>query len=368
MNRKIEPIWISLAENWAGALASSGLGGRWSRRRLIRKADRLRNIEAWLGAAQAYNLALKCKGNRAALWVQLGHVQKEGGDFVSAVKSYQTALTLIPDDPDCWTHYGHLCRRIGLYEKADQAAVRLRELIGGEEDAAEEQHRTSSDRSPARFFRPAHIPFYCTDHKSGRRWSITESRNVTPDALEAGEVRLLNQSGSRDLRGFDKQALVPLRGWSEPGSLQQTSVELHISISTENWTVGHLHVLVRNPHQEKRLSFECIAKLASDESARSVVNIFSVKPGSAKWIAFSIGKLMETRPGIQELRLAFETNNDENNPFELTAICFTGSDSSADLQWKEVKEKIRNYEFPSIMQYEHVIHYERLRKQFQESI
>lgn len=86
---------------------------------LIRAGDQARDARNWLGAAEAYDRALKVKPERADIWVQLGHARKESGDLSGAEAAYLRSLSLAPKVADTHAQLGHLRR---LQNRLEQAA------------------------------------------------------------------------------------------------------------------------------------------------------------------------------------------------------------------------------------------------------
>jgi tetratricopeptide (TPR) repeat protein len=82
------------------------------------KADRLRDSAHWRDAAQLYKLYLELRPEDAALWVQLGHCQKESGLIEDADVSYARAATLAPSGADIWLQIGHLRKIQGRVAEA----------------------------------------------------------------------------------------------------------------------------------------------------------------------------------------------------------------------------------------------------------
>ena len=72
-----------------------------------RDGDAARDVEDWHGAEQHYRQHLERSPADTAIWVQLGHAQKEQGRLKDAEASYRKAMTLAPDDADPPLHLGH---------------------------------------------------------------------------------------------------------------------------------------------------------------------------------------------------------------------------------------------------------------------
>ena len=84
-----------------------------------RKAEAARDAHNWPAAQKAYARALRHRPNHAAMWVQYGHMLKEGGSPAEALKAYYRADALLPDQADTHIQIG---RALTLLKKADLAA------------------------------------------------------------------------------------------------------------------------------------------------------------------------------------------------------------------------------------------------------
>ena len=87
-------------------------------RALRRKADAARDAKQWPAAAVLYDAYLSECPNDAAIWVQLGHAQKEAGHDEEAMRAYQSSLALAPDVADTHLQIGHLLKKLGRVEEA----------------------------------------------------------------------------------------------------------------------------------------------------------------------------------------------------------------------------------------------------------
>lgn len=90
------------------------------------KGDLARDRKQWVEAARAYRRYLKLAPEDTPIWVQLGHVLKEGGDLVEAETAYRAAADLAPTDADSRLHLAHLLKRI---DRAQLAAITFREVM-----------------------------------------------------------------------------------------------------------------------------------------------------------------------------------------------------------------------------------------------
>jgi hypothetical protein len=69
------------------------------------QGDHARDEGRWSEAAEAYRAYLTVRPHDAAIWIQLGHMRTEAGDYQAADRAYRTAWRLTPEDPDlllCW--------------------------------------------------------------------------------------------------------------------------------------------------------------------------------------------------------------------------------------------------------------------------
>lgn len=82
--------------------------------------DYLRDSQLWLPAAQLYKSYLEICPRDTAIWIQLGHCQKEAGLLDEADVSYSRAAVLTPDSGEIWLQVGHLRK---LQERLPEAAA-----------------------------------------------------------------------------------------------------------------------------------------------------------------------------------------------------------------------------------------------------
>ena len=92
--------------------------------------DVRRDRREWSKAAQCYARALRICPDRRPIWVQLGHVRKENGEYEGALAAYRRACSLPGDDDD--THWHP--RRLGALVEAKAA---LREATRRKPDNAD---------------------------------------------------------------------------------------------------------------------------------------------------------------------------------------------------------------------------------------
>ena len=76
----------------------------------VAAADRARGRRDWRTAAKHYQEALLSRPEWAAIWVQLGHAQKEQGHLAAAEASYRRALALEPHSADAHLQLGHVLK------------------------------------------------------------------------------------------------------------------------------------------------------------------------------------------------------------------------------------------------------------------
>ena len=107
-----------------------GAVGRHLARRVRRQADRARSERRWAAAAAGYRRWLDQRPDDGAIWVQLGHMLREGGDLVGADHAYGRAAALLPDDADLMLFRGHLERQRGNVDAAADLYRRSHEQDG----------------------------------------------------------------------------------------------------------------------------------------------------------------------------------------------------------------------------------------------
>ena len=112
----------------------------WSRQRGVAAAitagDRASRARQWAAAARHYRRALDSAPERTALWVQLGHALKEGGDAGAAEAAYRRAAALDPSEADPPLQLGHLMQQGARWQEAAAAYDRASQLDPGSKDAA----------------------------------------------------------------------------------------------------------------------------------------------------------------------------------------------------------------------------------------
>ncbi|MEA2767737.1 MAG: hypothetical protein QOD93_699 [Acetobacteraceae bacterium] len=103
--------------------------------RLRGAADDARDRRDWDAAAGFYQRYLSYRPRDAALWVQLGHAEKERGAMTAARTAYRQACALAPRDADPHLQLGHLLREMKEHTAAQEAyetAMRLDSAIGNQ--------------------------------------------------------------------------------------------------------------------------------------------------------------------------------------------------------------------------------------------
>ena len=92
-----------------------------------------------------YQRHLRKHPDDAALWVQLGHMQKTLGRLSAAATAYQRALYLRPHDADTYLHLGHLHKLRREMPLAMSAWRRALELEPSFSLASEELQRLAGE-------------------------------------------------------------------------------------------------------------------------------------------------------------------------------------------------------------------------------
>ena len=105
---------------------------------LLHAADGARDARRYSEAADLYRTYLWQQPDRAAIWVQFGHMLKESGNTDDAGLAYEQALKIEPFDADTHLQYGHLLKITGNTTVALQMYSRALELDPQSRDAARE--------------------------------------------------------------------------------------------------------------------------------------------------------------------------------------------------------------------------------------
>lgn len=117
----------------------------WKPGRYLRQADRARDQRKWEQASDYYVRYLRRRPQHAAIWVQLGHMYKESGQFSSAADAYDRAASLMPDDADVQLSIGHLNKLTGNRRAAAAAYRRALGLDPSLQDARHELGLNEAD-------------------------------------------------------------------------------------------------------------------------------------------------------------------------------------------------------------------------------
>ncbi|WP_081433851.1 tetratricopeptide repeat protein [Azorhizobium caulinodans] len=94
-------------------------------------ADAARDAKKWRDAAEHYRTYLDAFPGNQAIWIQLGNVAKEAGDFSTADDAYSKAIALDATNYEPHLQQGHLLKRLGRPDQARRAYVRANELGAG---------------------------------------------------------------------------------------------------------------------------------------------------------------------------------------------------------------------------------------------
>lgn len=85
---------------------------------LRKKGDAARDARSWQEAVGFYARYLERTPEDAAIWVQLGHAQKESGDLTAAERAYLRSLSIEPSSPDTHVQLGHIEKLRGNLNQA----------------------------------------------------------------------------------------------------------------------------------------------------------------------------------------------------------------------------------------------------------
>lgn len=95
----------------------------------IAAGDHARDSRIWHVARQFYAMAVEGDSRLADIWIQLGHVCRELGDFAAAETAYSSALIGGPRDAVTWSEIGHARKLKGDFDAAVTAFARA--IISG---------------------------------------------------------------------------------------------------------------------------------------------------------------------------------------------------------------------------------------------
>lgn len=100
--------------------------------------DRARDNRDWSSAAREYEKYISLRPKQFSLWVQLGNMRKEMGNFSGSRLAYNAAYNLAPDDSDLALQQGHLSKIEGNIEEAHSWYKKAFQLDSNNYHAAEE--------------------------------------------------------------------------------------------------------------------------------------------------------------------------------------------------------------------------------------
>ena len=111
--------------------------------RHIRRGDRLRDVQRYAEAAQAYHAALGLTPLRTDIRVQYGNMLKDAGRLADAESAYRIALAEKPDDRDIYLQLGHLLKLQGRRADACEAYRRAAQLAAFSNETHHELFQTA---------------------------------------------------------------------------------------------------------------------------------------------------------------------------------------------------------------------------------
>jgi len=101
-------------------------------------ADRARDARQWDAAVQHYQTALARNPRNPPIWVQYGHVLKEGGSYAAAEAAYRRAIVDAPAVADTHFQLGQVLKLQGRTEEAKAAYLRALSIDQSLQQAADE--------------------------------------------------------------------------------------------------------------------------------------------------------------------------------------------------------------------------------------
>lgn len=105
---------------------------------LVSAGDEARDRRAWKDAELAYFKSLQINPKLDAIWVQLGHAQKEQGRLADAERSYRQAVSLNETSSDSFLQLGHVLKLMGRFSESWAAYRNALKLDPNNKDVQQE--------------------------------------------------------------------------------------------------------------------------------------------------------------------------------------------------------------------------------------
>jgi len=153
MSSAIKDVRAETAQQGAGAAAPTAKQQEISS--LLRRADDARDDKLWTIAAEGYAAVVEIAPERAAIWVQYGHMLKEAGKREQAQKAYEKALEIEPENADTHLQLGHLLKLMENKAGAVEMYRRALEIDPMLTDAISELKRLGMRARPSSLVRGA---------------------------------------------------------------------------------------------------------------------------------------------------------------------------------------------------------------------
>lgn len=145
----------------------------------VADADAARDRRDWAEAARLYAAVVAARPDDAGMWMQLGHVRREGGDAAAAERAYLRALALDRHDAEAHLYLGHALRGQGERDRAVAAYAQGARLRPGWADPVRELIAMGArDAVPAAAAEAARDParaaaLLATGYAAVRDWQAT---------------------------------------------------------------------------------------------------------------------------------------------------------------------------------------------------
>lgn len=190
-----------------------------------KEGDKHRDAQEWALAEAAYRKHLASHADDAAIWVQYGHMLKEGKKLAEAEAAYSTALSLRPDDADANIHLGHVLKRQGKLVAAFGAFNKAQELepsdAVGEEIRLMRRHVETPVESPVQHgsimfsvqdlveFLKSHVTMSGIQRvQAGIALSAMQMSGLDAHFILTDQTRVLPPGAFWDVRHQDLRALI----------------------------------------------------------------------------------------------------------------------------------------------------------------
>jgi len=214
--------------------------------KLVASADRARDARRWRAAASRYRLSLAVLASNGPIWVQLGNMLKECGQYAAAEKAYQQAIYYHVRDSDVHMQIGHVRKLAGKAAAAMEAYFEAFIIDPMHEKAFDEFYALLVSNDDVRTWR-------YSDHYYKRLSELSNEANAIREKIES-RLEAIREAGAVPLEHFREfRELYPVKPPSGPatrtaswlvitpgastGDINRTAASLATQVSGDHVTV-----------------------------------------------------------------------------------------------------------------------------------